>query len=690
MSQSRGDGRNLKIKLLIGCLTPLVVGALCQAMYTVSAQKRALIGGLEVKARSLGELMVDVVGPSVALDDRQGVRYGLGFLAHDADFAFAEALTPDGKVIAFLGSTEAQANLGDRVGVVKQPRLASAADVIAAMYPLKEMGTVVVGLKTTNIRASAQRLASRTALIAGVAILMAVVVVLLLAAAVVRRNRDLKLIMDTVGQGFMSVRRDGAMLPEHSAILELWFGPWRPGVPFWRYFGGVSGKLERAFELLWSNIESDALPLEVALDQLPRRAEIKGRTFELECKPVGQAESVSQFLLVISDITAVVEQERTEIEQRECMSLFQWLLHDSATLFQFIDDGTRLVQALVSSPGAQVTTAADLVVLKRDIHTLKGNASIFYLTSVTALCEVLEERLEDSGEGLTEDERLRISAVWKGVERRMRQLGEKNQDRIEIAVAEYQSMIAAIDRRAPYPSLDDLVRGWVHEPMKQRLHRYGELARALARKLDRGELSVQIQAEPIRLPKGALAPFWSSVIHVIRNAVDHGLESADERMRRGKTGPGTLRLRATQRTDRLVIEIEDDGRGICWDRLAESARAVGLPYGTREDLVEAIFADGLTTRLMATDISGRGVGMAVVRAACVDTGGAYLVWSEPGQGTRFEFSWPLSVLRTERATEASTTDPEVESTSDAAAAPAESIVAVDAPAARPTTTTQPS
>ncbi len=655
MSKSRGEGRNLKLKLLIGCLTPLVVGALCQAMYTVTAQKRALIGGLEVKARSLGELMVNVVGPSVALDDRPGVKDGLGFLSQDVDFAFAEALKPDGRVIAFLGSIEARASLGGKIGVVRTPRVASGDEVMAALYPLKELGTVVVGLKTTNIHDTAQRLVTRTLIIAAISILMAVFVVLLLAAAVVRRNRDLKLIMDTVGQGFMSVRRDGVLLPEHSAILEQWFGPWQPGVPFWKYFGGVSGRLERSFELLWSNIESDALPLVVAIDQLPRRAEVKGKTFELECKPVGNGEDADQFLLVISDITAIVEQERVEIEQRECMSLFQWLLHDRATLFQFFEDGGRLVRGLVSQPDPEVVAAGaavvaatvDMVSLKRDIHTLKGNASIFNLTSVTSLCEVIEERLQDGGDGLTDDERSRLSAVWKGIERRMHGLGEKNEGQIEIAVAEYQAMIAAIDRRAPYPSLDDLVRGWVHEPMKQRLHRYGELARALARRLGRGDVKVQIQTDTTRLPKGALAPFWTSVIHVIRNAVDHGIEPLDERIQNGKCGPGALCLRAAQRGDRLVIEVEDDGRGISWERLAERARATGLPAETREDLTEAMFVDGLTTRKTASEVSGRGVGMAVVRAACLETGGRYQVWSEPGQGSRFEFSWPLSALQEE-------------------------------------------
>jgi HPt (histidine-containing phosphotransfer) domain-containing protein len=664
VSRSRGDGRLLKTKLLIGCLTPLVVGALCQAVYTVSAQKKALTSGLEIKVRSMGELMVNVVGPSVAVDDRPGVRYGLGFLAQDADFSFAEALSPDGEVTAFLGSEAARDSLAGQIGVLRGPRVAAAEDVMAALYPLKEMGTVVVGLKTSNIRATAHRLVTRTVLIAAIAILMSVVVVLLLADVIVRRNRDLKLIMDTVGQGFMSVRRDGELLPEHSAILEQWFGPWRAGVPFWKYFGGVSGKLERSYELLWSNVESDALPLYVALDQLPRRAEIKGKTFDIECKPVGRGEDVGQFLFVISDISAIVEQERVETEQRECMSLFQWLLNDRPTLFQFLEDGARLVQGLMSP------LEGDTVCVKRDIHTLKGNASIFHLTTVTSLCEKLEERLEDGGCGtLTDDEQIRLSDAWKAVERRLRQLGEKNENKIEIAVAEYQAMIAAIDRRASYASLDGIVRGWVHEPMKQRLHRYGELARALARRLDRGDLTVQIQAEAIRLPKGALAPFWSSVIHVIRNAVDHGIEPPDERARRGKTGAGVLSLRASEKERRLVIEIEDDGRGICWEQLAERARAAGLACETRAQLVEAMFSDGVTTRESASDISGRGVGMAVVRAACVDTGGRYDVWSEPGCGSRFEFSWPLSAIEA--------------SAEEAAAAPA---VPTSGAITRPTTT----
>ena len=641
MNRSRGEGRNLKLKLLVGCLTPLIIGVLCQTLYTVSAQKRALIGGLEVKVRSLGELMVNVVGPSVAVEDVPGVKDALGFLAKDADFAFAEALTPDGKVMAFLGSESARASLGGAISVVPVARVLNAADVMVALYPLKEMGTVVVGLKTTSIRATAQRMVMRAALIAAVSILMAVVVVLLLAGVVVRRNRDLKLIMDTVGQGFMSVKREGDLLAEHSAILEDWFGPWQQGVPFWKYFAGTSQKLANTFELLWGNVREDWLPLDVALDQLPRRADAKGKTFEFEYKPVASGAHVSQFLLVISDVTVLVAQERAAVVQRECMSLFQWLLNDRSALFQFFEDGARLVQGLVGPD------TGDIVTLKRDIHTLKGNASIFHLTSVTRVCDEIEERLQEAGEALTDEERARLVEAWSGAEQRLRQLGKNDDGRIEIAAAEYQTMIDAIERRAPYPSLEGMVRGWAHEPMKQRFRRYGEQARALGRRLGRGDIHVQIETDDMRLSGGVLAPFWAAAVHVIRNAVDHGIESPEERSRAGKVGPGTLSLRSSEKGDRFVIEVEDDGRGVSWDLVAERARAAGLAAETREDLIEALCADGFTTRDTATDISGRGVGLAAVRAACHETGGECQISSEAGQGTRLEFSWPLAVLRAE-------------------------------------------
>jgi sensor histidine kinase regulating citrate/malate metabolism len=98
----------------------------------------------------------------------------------------------------------------------------------------------------------------------------------------------------------------------------------------------------------------------------------------------------------------------------------------------------------------------------------------------------------------------------------------------------------------------------------------------------------------------------------------------------------------------VVIEVADDGRGIDWNALRDRARAAGRPSVTRDDLIAAMFSDGISTRPDVSETSGRGVGLAALRDACTRLGGSVEVESEPGLGTRFRFKLPLE--RQERMT----------------------------------------
>jgi two-component system chemotaxis sensor kinase CheA len=129
---------------------------------------------------------------------------------------------------------------------------------------------------------------------------------------------------------------------------------------------------------------------------------------------------------------------------------------------------------------------------------------------------------------------------------------------------------------------------------------------------------------------------------VVRNAVDHGIESAGERQASGKPHRARLILSAEERPGAVILSIADDGRGIDWGALARSAAARGLPAVNPDDLVEAMFADGISTRQEVSDTSGRGVGLAAVRQVVTELGGHLRVFSEPGQGTRFELAFPVS------------------------------------------------
>ncbi len=143
--------------------------------------------------------------------------------------------------------------------------------------------------------------------------------------------------------------------------------------------------------------------------------------------------------------------------------------------------------------------------------------------------------------------------------------------------------------------------------------------------------------------------FWSSFVHIVRNAVDHGLEEQDERVESGKSPNGNIDLATFTEDREFVVQIADDGRGVDWDAVIERAKEVGLSHATTGDLTEALFADGFTTRRTATQLSGRGIGMGAARRACEAHGGVARVISKRGQGTTVQFRFPLEAMGAEGA-----------------------------------------
>jgi two-component system chemotaxis sensor kinase CheA len=130
----------------------------------------------------------------------------------------------------------------------------------------------------------------------------------------------------------------------------------------------------------------------------------------------------------------------------------------------------------------------------------------------------------------------------------------------------------------------------------------------------------------------------------VRNAVDHGLETPEERSALGKAQPATLQLRARAEAASVLIEIVDDGRGVAWDRVRQRAEQRGLPSASRADLVEALFAPELSTRDQVTAISGRGMGLSAVREEVESLGGSIRMDSETGRGCSWAVRVPAAAL----------------------------------------------
>jgi two-component system chemotaxis sensor kinase CheA len=132
--------------------------------------------------------------------------------------------------------------------------------------------------------------------------------------------------------------------------------------------------------------------------------------------------------------------------------------------------------------------------------------------------------------------------------------------------------------------------------------------------------------------------------HVVRNTVDHGIETAAQREAAHKPPQALVTLSVRRDGQRVVVSISDDGPGIDWTAIASRARDRGLPHASRSDLEAALFADGISARRKSTSTSGRGVGLSALREVVLELGGRVEVESTDGRGTTFRFVLPESML----------------------------------------------
>lgn len=195
-------------------------------------------------------------------------------------------------------------------------------------------------------------------------------------------------------------------------------------------------------------------------------------------------------------------------------------------------------------------------------------------------------------------------------------------------------------------SLQELVMALRLVPLRGMFHKMVRLVRDTCRKTGK-EATLVIHGEETEIDKTLIDKLADPLVHLLRNAVDHGVEKPDIRAAAGKPSAGTVHLNAYHAGGNVVIEIRDDGAGINCDKVLAKARERGLvPAGAeleREEIFDLIFAPGLSTNEVATDISGRGVGMDVVRKNITSLGGRVDVDSQPGQGTLFTIKLPLTM-----------------------------------------------
>ncbi|MBF0562307.1 MAG: chemotaxis protein CheA [Alphaproteobacteria bacterium] len=214
---------------------------------------------------------------------------------------------------------------------------------------------------------------------------------------------------------------------------------------------------------------------------------------------------------------------------------------------------------------------------------------------------------------------------------------------------EIKDQFAVVDRLAQ--EMQNAIMQVRMLPVAQMFQRFPRLVRDLARKLGK-QVDLVLEGENTEADKNVIEGLGDPLVHLIRNSLDHGIEPSDERIAAGKPATGTIRLAACQEGDCVVIEISDDGRGIdpqhmkakaLEKRMVDVEKAATL---TDDEAVQLIFMPGFSTAAAITDVSGRGVGMDVVRTAVEREGGRLTLNSRCGLGTTCRLYLPLSMAVT--------------------------------------------
>ena len=194
--------------------------------------------------------------------------------------------------------------------------------------------------------------------------------------------------------------------------------------------------------------------------------------------------------------------------------------------------------------------------------------------------------------------------------------------------------------------LKDSVMSMRAQPVGAVFQRMPRLVREVSAKISK-KVRLEVSGENTEIDRSIIERLGDPLTHIIRNSVDHGIESAADRLAAGKKEEGTIWLSAEHRGGRIVIQVADDGDGINPERVLKKAREKGLvgpdAQLSEDEINNLIFLPGFSTAEVVSDISGRGVGMDVVRRNIQDIGGRISLKSERGRGTTIQFALPLTL-----------------------------------------------
>lgn len=424
----------------------------------------------------------------------------------------------------------------------------------------------------------------------------------------------------------------------------------------------------------------DTIQWQISSMDLPRDAALKAfdkRFLRLSYEPLFMAGRLQQVRIILQDVSEIKQREEQANTGRREMEKFFALLQVSDSLFElFMGETRRLFDEIRNdlkalrnaSPEAAIEYAARLF---RAVHTIKANARLFKLESIQDVAHHVENYLHDLRQGkirinpnTLQELTLRMQAIseevysYASLRKEILNSTDRNSGmNLRYRVQWLRSLMSQFATLMSDPTIDREPLAIIQKEFSRAMSSFDRSSlRDYVRGYEAmlGEMGEQLGKEVVLLNEIEFHHFDTLILtrindillHCMRNAIDHGIESAEEREALGKPRRGTITLSTRERNGMVEVSLKDDGRGIDVDKIRLRAVELGLLKDEQaramsdDDIVPFLFNVGVSTATTVTEISGRGLGMDVVRDAVYGMNGQLKLAFEKGQSTTVTFLLP--------------------------------------------------
>jgi signal transduction histidine kinase len=503
-------------------------------------------------------------------------------------------------------------------------------------------------------------------------------------------------ILNSIPIALFTINPDRSINTRHSELLEKFVGPLADetrrfpeiiGVTdervaqFERWIGLIFG----AFDVPWDSV-SELTPIsEITIGT----AAEESRHLSVSYAPLHTHGSTTTLMVMLQDISAYknLESKIGRQEQRhedELSEIAEIIKLDYATFENFIFESKKIISEstkVIESLDFNTFSSDKTNDLFRKMHTLKGNSRAFNFIQLGQLAHQVEDSfalLRDRKMDVTESLLNRIKSQIFEIEQKLdsiielaksvmsgKDLGKVRSDNrdvfIRVKLEKVLNLIRIVDRLHKgqgqlsesqenlFLTLESSISSLRLCPATRLFSRFPKMIKDLAVALGKN-ITVTILGGEIELDLDTLDKLANAIVHIVRNAVDHGIETPDERSDAGKPFMAQIEIKLSKQEGAYLFTVSDDGRGIDTNNVLKKALEDGLVTTqesaniTKGKIYELIMQPGFTTAEKVTDISGRGIGMNVVSEILKTLNGVMTVQSEPGSGTTFLISIPDAKL----------------------------------------------